>query len=294
MTQPVTAHAESSVKDYFQLLKPRVMSLVIFTGAVGLYLAPGHIHPLIALVAVLAIALGSGAAGAINMWLERDLDARMQRTKLRPLPSGRILPENAIEFAVIMATCSVLLMAFATNILAAFLLLVAINFYVFVYTLWLKPRTAQNIVIGGAAGAIPPMIGWAAVTGTLTVEPLILFLIIFMWTPPHFWALALVKSADYAAVGIPMLPNTAGVKETQRQILLYTLVLLVTSALPVFYGMSGWLYAAMAGLLGAGFLYYTVRVYRHFDNRRAMQLFGYSILYLFLLFTALVIDKAVL
>src|SRR5215212_10202044 len=213
------------VRDYVDLLKPRVMSLVVFTGLVGVLIAPVRIHPFEAFLAVLAITLGSGAAGAINMWYERDLDALMARTANRPLPAGRVAPDDALGLGVLLSIFSVLLMALATNFVAAGLLAAAILFYVFVYTIWLKRRTPQNIVIGGAAGAFPPMIGWAAATGDVSAVGIALFLLIFLWTPPHFWALALYRSDDYRRAGVPMLPVVAGPREINRQMLIYTLVL---------------------------------------------------------------------
>src|SRR5215475_5790575 len=223
------AASPASVRDYVDLLKPRVMSLVVFTGLLGMLIAPGHLDPFAAALAVLAIALGSGAAGAINMWYERDLDALMARTRNRPLPAGRVAPDDALGLGVLLSIFSVLLMAVSTNYVAAGLLVAAILFYVFVYTIWLKRRTPQNIVIGGAAGAFPPMIGWAAVTGDVSLPSILLFLIIFLWTPPHFWALALYKQGDYGAAGIPMLPNVAGEQSTKLQILIYSVLLVATT-----------------------------------------------------------------
>jgi len=283
--------ASVAISDYISLLKPRVMFLVVFTALCGLLLAPGEIHPLIASVAILSIALGSGAAGAINMWYERDLDAKMKRTSKRPLPAGRMTPDGAIEFAVFLAFASVFMMAFAVNLAAAALLLLAILFYVFVYTVWLKPRTPQNIVIGGAAGAIPPMIGWASVTGGVSFESIMLFLIIFLWTPPHFWALALYKSDDYAKAGIPMLPVVAGNDATRLQILLYSVLLVASSVVPYFIGMSGLFYFTAAVLLGGYFLYLASLLYRSYSEALARKLFFYSIFYLFLLFLMMVFDQ---
>jgi heme o synthase len=282
---------ESTVYDFCSLLKPRVMSLVVFTGIAGIYLAPGTIHPLIALVATLCIALGSGAAGAINMWYERDIDAVMARTKDRAIPKGKVLPEHALEFGIIMAVVSVVLMLVATNITAALLLLQAILFYVFVYTVWLKRRTPYNIVIGGAAGAFPPMIGWAAVTGDIQLEGVILFLITFMWTPPHFWALALYKNDDYTKAGIPMLPVVAGSEATRRQILLYTLGLVAVSFLPFVFEMSGWLYTIGASVLGVQFFYHAYGLYQTYSEQKARAMFKFSLLYLFLIFVLLMADK---
>lgn len=281
----------ASVRDFVELLKPGVMSLVVFTGFVGMALAPGNIHPFIGAVAIFCIALGSGASGAINMWYERELDAKMKRTKNRPLPAGRMLPSTAIEYAVMMAFSSVFVMAIAVNFAAAALLLAAILFYVFIYTVWLKPRTPQNIVIGGAAGAFPPMIGWAAVTGDISLFPLVLFAIIFMWTPPHFWALALYRCQDYAKAGIPMLPVVAGEAKTKKQILLYTLLLAPLSLAPSLLGFAGIIYLVGAAVLSAIFVWHSARLYLSGGEREAMQTFGYSIVYLFVLFSLLLVDK---
>ena len=233
---PIAA-SEATAGDYFALLKPRVMSLVVFTGFVGFYLAPASPHPVLAGIAILCIAVGAGAAGAINMWYERDIDAVMKRTMSRPIPTGRIAPGNALGFGVVLAIASVTLMGLALNLPAAALLALSIAFYVFVYTIWLKRRTPQNIVIGGAAGAFPPMIGWAAASGEVSLASLALFAIIFIWTPPHFWSLALYRSQDYAKAGIPMLPVIAGPDETRRQILLYTAVLLPVTLTPYLLGL---------------------------------------------------------
>lgn len=279
------------IGDYFKLLKPRVMSLVVFTGVVGMYLAPQEINPAIALVAIFCIALGSGASGAINMWYERETDALMSRTKNRPIPAGRMPAENAIEFAVICAIASVYIMAITVNYVAAGCLLLAILFYVFVYTIWLKPRTPMNIVIGGAAGALPPIIGWAAVTGSVSIEPMILFSIIFMWTPPHFWALALYKNGDYSKAGIPMLPSVKGKENTRKQMLIYTLLLFPITLSPYFIGMSGLIYLSGAALLGLGFILHSVRVYVRKTDADARAMFLYSLLHLFGIFSLLVIDK---
>ena len=283
------------VRDYVDLLKPRVMSLVVFTGLVGVVIAPAHIHPFEAFLAVLAIALGSGAAGAINMWYERDLDALMARTANRPLPAGRVAPDDALGLGVLLSIFSVLLMALATNFVAAALLVAAILFYVFVYTIWLKRRTPQNIVIGGAAGAFPPMIGWAAVTGDVSWVGLALFLLIFLWTPPHFWALALYRSDDYRRAGVPMLPVVAGPRETKRQMLLYTLVLVPVALAPTLLGAVGWLYGAVALALSASFIAHAVIVWRAPDDRRghpaARRMFKFSLLYLAVLFAALPVDR---
>ena len=283
------------VRDYVDLLKPRVMSLVVFTGLVGVMIAPVHIHPFEAFLAVLAIALGSGAAGAINMWYERDLDALMTRTANRPLPAGRVAPDDALGLGVLLSIFSVLLMALATNFAAAALLAAAILFYVFVYTIWLKRRTPQNIVIGGAAGAFPPMIGWAVATGDVSAVGIALFLLIFLWTPPHFWALALYRSDDYRDAGVPMLPVVAGPRETKKQMLLYTLVLVPVALAPTLLGAVGWLYGAVALVLSVGFIAHAVIVWRAADDRRghgaARRMFKFSLLYLAVLFAALPLDR---
>ena len=278
--------------DYIALLKPRVMSLVVFTGFVGLYLAPAKVHPVLGAVAVLCIAVAAGAAGAINMWYERDVDAVMTRTRGRPIPAGRIAPGNALGFGVVLAVGAVSLMALALNWVAAALLALSIGFYVFNYTIWLKLRTPQNIVIGGAAGAFPPMIGWAAATGDVGLASLALFAIIFMWTPPHFWSLALYRSDDYARAGIPMLPVVAGKEETRRQIAIYAVLLVPVSAAPYVLGVSGPLYLGAALLLGAFFLTAALRVWFDHSDRAARRSFHASLLYLFLLFVALIGDRA--
>jgi protoheme IX farnesyltransferase len=276
--------AEAGVGDFVALLKPRVMSLVVFTGFAGLIAAPGHIHPVLAAIAVMCIAVGAGAAGAINMWYDRDIDAIMTRTKDRPIPAGRMDPVLSIG--------SVLTMALAVNFVAAALLALSIAFYVFVYTMWLKRRTPQNIVIGGAAGAFPPMIGWAAVTGDVSLASISLFLIIFMWTPPHFWALALFRAGEYAKAGVPMLPVVAGRRETKRHILVYSALLVPLGTLPSLLGVTGYVYAAASVVLGLVFLAGAVAVWREDGDRAAKALFGYSILYLFLLYALIMIDRA--
>jgi protoheme IX farnesyltransferase len=284
--------AGAAVADYLALLKPRVMSLVVFTGFAGLFVAPGEMHPLLAAVAVLCIAVGAGAAGAINMWYESDIDAVMERTRGRPIPAGRVAPAEALAFGVILSLFSVLLMCVAVNWVAALLLAFANAFYVLVYTVWLKRRTPQNIVIGGAAGAFPPMIGWAAVTGSVSLEPMVLFLIIFMWTPPHFWALALYREGDYAKAGIPMLPVVAGKAATRRQILAYSFFLAPLALLPTLLGTAGLVYAAVATVMGGCFILLALKLSRDASDRTARQLFGYSILYLFVLFAVLIVDRA--
>jgi protoheme IX farnesyltransferase len=280
------------LQDWVALLKPRVMSLVVFTGLAGLIVAPGAMHPLAAGVAVLCIAVGAGAAGAINMWYDRDIDAVMTRTAGRPLVRGLIQPPEALAFGVVLSLFSVMLMGLAVNWTAAALLALANAFYVFVYTLWLKRRTPQNIVIGGAAGAFPPLIGWAAATGGIDLAPLVLFALIFLWTPPHFWSLALYRAGDYARAGVPMLPVVAGDRATRRQILLYTAILLPVAPLPAFLGLAGWLYCGAAMLLGLAFLALAVALQRDRSERRARQSFAFSILYLFLLFALLIVDRA--
>ncbi len=286
------AWAGAGVADYVAILKPRVMSLVVFTGLVGLVMAPGRLHPVLAGVAVLCIAVGAGAAGAINMWYERDIDAVMRRTADRPLPAGRMLPGEALGFGVVLAAGSVLVMALATNWLAAGLLALTIGFYVFVYTIWLKRRTPQNIVIGGAAGAFPPLIGWAAVDGSLGWGAIALFAIIFFWTPPHFWALSLYRADDYAKAGVPMLPVVAGPSETKRQMLLYTLVLWPVSAAPWLLGMAGTVYGISALGLSALFTASAIRTWRDPGERSARQMFAFSLLYLLLIFSLLLVDRS--
>ena len=280
----------STPEDYLALLKPGVMSLVVFTGWIGMLVAPGHVHPFLQAIAVLCIALGSGAGGAINMWYDRDIDAVMQRTKNRPIPAGRIAPSEALSFGISMGLLSVALMGLALNWLAAGLLAAAILFYVFIYTVWLKRRTPQNIVIGGAAGAFPPMIGWAAITGDITLYPVLLFLIIFLWTPPHFWALALYRNGDYAKAGVPMLPVVAGKAATKRQVLFYSILLLLVTLLPGLLHMAGVIYTVGAALLGLRFIQHAARVMKSEADITAKKMFGYSILYLFALFGLLGID----
>jgi protoheme IX farnesyltransferase len=281
------------IGDYVALLKPRVMSLVVFTGFAGLLAAPGHIHWLLGLVAVLCIAVAAGASGAINMWYDRDIDSVMERTRGRPLPQGRIVPEEALTFGVVLAAGAVFMMGIAVNWVAAALLAVTVLYYVFVYTMWLKRRTPQNIVIGGAAGAFPPMIGWAAVTGSVSIESIVLFAMIFMWTPPHFWALSLYRCGDYEAAGVPMLPVVAGKAETRRQILIYTILLVPVGMAPAFLGFAGMLYGAAALVLGLIFVAAAVAVQRDETDRSARRMFGFSIFYLFALFALLIADRAI-
>ena len=286
------ATAGAEVADYVEVLKPRVMALVVFTGLVGLSVAPGHLHPVLAAVAVLCIAVGAGSAGAINMWYDRDIDALMRRTSRRPLPTGRMMPGEALGFGVVLGVGAVVVMGLALNSVAAALLAATILFYVLVYTIWLKRRTSQNIVIGGAAGAFPPMIGWAAATGEIGWGAIALFAIIFFWTPPHFWALSLYRVDDYAAAGVPMLPVVSGSRETRRQILLYTLVLWPVTVGPWLLGIAGDLYAAGALLLNAIFTGTAIQVCRDDSDRSARQMFAFSLLYLFLIFSLLLMDRA--
>ncbi len=275
------------IGDYFALLKPRVMSLVVFTGFVGLVVAPGQLHPVLAFTALLCIAVGAGASGAINMWYDADIDAIMERTQNRPVPSGRVTAGEALAIGTVLSVASVVLMGLAVNFTAAALLAITIAFYIFVYTMWLKRRTPQNIVIGGAAGAFPPMIGWAAVTGDVSVESIVLFAIIFMWTPPHFWALSLWRDIDYAKAGVPMLPVVAGREITRRQVVLYSLLMVPVTIMPYFLGYAGLTYGVGASVLGALFLFGAFKVWFKKDENSAKQLFAYSILYLFLIFAIL-------
>src|SRR6478736_951193 len=285
----------SEWRDYFALTKPRVMSLVVFTGLCGLLAAPGHINPVLGFTAVLCIALGAGGAGALNQWWEADLDARMKRTAKRPLPGGRMERTNARDFGVALSVASVLIMGLAVNWLSAVILAASILYYAVIYTIWLKPRTPQNIVIGGGAGAFPPLIGWVAVTGHVTLMPVLLFAIIFMWTPPHFWALALFVQSDYAKAGIPMLPVVAGERATRRQILAYSVALFVVSLAPWWIGGTGAIYAVAAVVLSGLFIALSLPVaFRRAAEGDRMKpekrLFGYSVLYLF----ALVADRLIL
>ena len=282
---------EPSVAHFWSLLKPRVMSLVVFTGFAGMYVAPGSLHPLLFASALFAIAAGAGASGAINQWYDRDIDAVMSRTKSRPIPAGFMAPAEALTLGLVVSALSVLLLGLATNWLAASLLAFTIFFYAVVYTMWLKRRTPQNIVIGGAAGAFPPMIGWTAVTGTLSIEPLLLFAVIFLWTPPHFWALALVKNEDYTRAKIPMLPVVSGAVETRRQIVIYAILMAPLAVVPSFIGMASLAYGVVIGLAGAVFVGLSLKLWVNGSDKTAMQLFGYSILYLFLVFLGLVIDR---
>lgn len=300
---PPNASADlSEVSDWFALLKPRVMTLVVFTAIIGLLVAPMPIHPVLGIAAILCIAVAAGASGAINMWYDRDIDALMRRTARRPIPAGRIEPGAALGFGLTLAVASVAVMGLATNWVAAGWLAFSIFFYVVIYTMWLKRRTPQNIVIGGAAGAFPPVIGWAAATGDVGLMPLIMFAIIFMWTPPHFWALSLWAHGDYARAKVPMLPVTHGARETRRQVMIYTIALVPVTLAPWFVGFSGLAYAGVALLLGAVFLVQSWRVLREpqdeagrslVNDAAARATFRFSLYYLFALFGALAIDRLV-
>ena len=285
----------AGVEDYIALLKPRVMSLVVFTALVGLLVAPGHVHPVIGFTALLCIAIGAGASGALNMWYDADVDAVMTRTRGRPIPAGRVQPGEALAFGSLLAVGSVLVFGVLVNWFAAGLLAFTIFFYVFVYTMWLKRLTPQNIVIGGAAGALPPMIGWAAVSGDISLAPVLMFLVIFFWTPPHFWALSLLKCDDYARAGIPMLPVVAGPDETRRQILIYSLVLAPIGLSPTLFGFAGLAYGAVALVCGSLMIALAWRVYRERTGpaatSAAKRLFAFSLLYVFVLFAALLADN---
>ena len=289
--------SEASVSDYIALLKPRVMSLVVFTALVGLMIAPGHFHPVLAFTSILCIAVGAGASGALNMALEGDIDALMSRTANRPIPRGRVTRAEATAFGMTLAFFSVMTLGILVNWYAGALLAFTIFFYVVIYTMALKRRTAQNIVIGGAAGALPPVVAWAAATGSLSVEPLLLFLIIFFWTPPHFWALALFRTDDYARAGVPMLPVVAGPDATRLQILLYTIVLVAIAAAPWPLGYFDAVYGVASLILGAGMLALAVNVYRRRERaeslRATRRLFAFSILYLFALFATLLLEVVV-
>jgi heme o synthase len=291
----LTEAGGGTVGDFIALMKPRVMSLVVFTALVGLVVAPGSLHPALATIALICIAVGAGASGALNMWFDADIDARMARTAGRPIPRGRVTPEEAFSFGMVLAIGSVLTLGVAVNWAAAALLALTIAFYVLVYTMWLKRRTPQNIVIGGAAGAFPPMIGWAAVTGGVSVESILMFAIIFMWTPPHFWALALFRASDYARAGVPMLPVVAGEQETRRQIVIYSALLVPLGIVPAVIGLGGAAYAVASTLLGAIFLSLALSLWRADEEAERIQiakrLFAFSILYLFGLFAVLLVER---
>ena len=290
---------QGTAGDYFALLKPRVMSLVIFTAFAGIIAAPSSIHPWLAAVALLAIAVGAGAAGALNMWYDADIDLKMSRTAKRPVPRGAILPGEALGFGLTLAIGSVLVLGLLVNVTAGALLAFTIFFYIAIYTMWLKRLTPQNIVIGGAAGAFPPMVGWVSVTGSVDLGSIALFLIIFMWTPPHFWALALWRkiNADYTNAGVPMLPVVAGPDETRRQILIYTLVLVPVTFLPALLGTVGLLYTVVAAALAVIFIHYAVQVYRRREGAEGeaacKQLFKFSTLWLFLIFALILLERAI-
>jgi protoheme IX farnesyltransferase len=301
-TIPSSAIQSSSVGDWITLLKPRVLTLVVFTGWIGLLVAPGSLNPILGFTAILCITVAAGAAGAINMWYDRDIDAIMKRTSTRPIPAGRISPESGLMFGVMLAIMSVLLMMMATNWVAALVLAISIAFYVFIYTIWLKRLTPQNIVIGGAAGAFPPVIGWAAATGSITLLPILLFAIIFFWTPPHFWSLSLYASMDYERAGVPMLPVVKGARHTRVCILVYTLLLLPVTLAPYLLGLLGPIYGVSALVLGLWFIVHAWRVMNDQQDTRGNSLtknapakaaFRYSILYLFILFGACAVDRLI-
>jgi protoheme IX farnesyltransferase len=288
---------DGDARDFFALLKPRVMSLVVFTALVGLLMAPGQIHPVIGFLAILAIAVGGGASGALNMWYDADIDQMMGRTAKRPIPAGRISAETTLAFGLFLSVFSVATLGLMVNWLSAGLLAFTIFFYAVIYTMWLKRLTPQNIVIGGAAGAFPPIIGWACVTNSISLESIALFAIIFLWTPAHFWALALFKSEDYGRAGVPMLPNVAGERTTKNQIVLYAVLTAVSGIVPTLMGFAGVVYGVIAAVLGAAFIWYSVQVWRMPDGDKKMipakKLFGYSLLYLFAIFTSLLVDALV-
>lgn len=288
--------SEAGVGDYIALLKPRVMSLVVFTALVGFFIAPGHVHPVLAITSILCIAVGGGASGALNMWYEGDIDALMTRTANRPIPRGRVTRPEALTFGLVLSFFSVMTLGILVNWLAGGLLAFTIFFYVVIYTMWLKRWTAQNIVIGGAAGALPPVVAWAAATGSLSMEPIWLFLITFFWTPPHFWALALFRNDDYARAGVPMLPVVAGPDATRTQILLYSIVLSIVALAPWALGTFSTTYGITALVLSAGMVWLSVDVYRHRTGKAAglatRRLFKFSLLYLFALFAVLLLEVA--
>ena len=288
---------EPTVGDFIQLMKPRVMTLVVLTALAAMLAAPGHLNPFIGIIGIISIAVGAGASGALNMWYDADIDARMARTAARPLPRGRVTPEEALNFGAVLSVVSVVTLGVLVNWTAGFLLALTIGFYLFVYTMWLKRRTPQNIVIGGAAGAFPPVIGWAVVTGDVSLAPILLFAIIFMWTPPHFWALALYRCRDYERVGVPMLPVVAGPDATRRQILIYSLLLVPLAVVPHFIGLGGLTYLAASVVLGAVFLALAIKVYVTREGREAdaaaKKLFWFSILYLYALFAVLLVEAVI-
>ena len=286
--------SEAGARDFFELLKPRVMSLVVFTAFVGLILAPGEINPVLGLISILCIAVGAGASGALNMWYDADIDAIMSRTAKRPIPTGRIEPREALAFGLTLSVFSVIILGLAVNWFAAALLAFTIFFYAVVYTMWLKRSTPQNIVIGGASGAFPPMLGYACVTGGVMLDSILLFLIIFLWTPAHFWALALFKMRDYGSVGIPMMPNVAGERSTKTQMVVYTVLTAAVAVGPYFTGLAGIGYGLFAAVLSAVFIYCSIAVWRMPDGDEKMvaakKMFAYSVFYLFAIFSALLAD----
>ena len=286
--------SEAGARDFFELLKPRVMSLVVFTAFAGLVLAPGTLNPVLAAISVLCIAVGAGASGALNMWYDADIDAVMTRTAKRPIPDGRVRPSEALAFGLTLSVFSVAILGLAVNWLAAGLLAFTIFFYAVVYTMWLKRSTPQNIVIGGASGAFPPMIGWACVTGAVSIDSVILFLIIFLWTPAHFWALALFKMRDYGSVGIPMMPNVAGEKSTKNQMIAYAVLTAGAAVAPYFTGLAGLGYGIFAAVLSLVFVYFSLAVRRMPEGdekmTQAKKMFAYSVLYLFAIFSGLLAD----
>jgi protoheme IX farnesyltransferase len=288
---------EPSVGDFIQLMKPRVMALVVFTALAAMLAAPGALNPFLGTIAIISIAIGAGASGALNMWYDADIDARMARTAARPLPRGRVTADEALSFGGVLSVGSVVTLGVLVNWVAGALLALTIAYYIFVYTMWLKRRTPQNIVIGGAAGAFPPMIGWAVVTGDISMQSLLLFLIIFMWTPPHFWALALYRCRDYERVGVPMLPVVAGPQATRRHILIYSILLVPLAIVPYFVGLGGIAYLVLSTVLGAVFLALAVRVYVTTEGREAdtaaRRLFLFSILYLYALFATIFVEALV-
>ncbi|MGG7517318.1 heme o synthase [Allorhizobium undicola] len=294
-SETIGSLSEAGAGDFFALLKPRVMSLVVFTAFAGLVLAPGHVNPVLAIIAILCIAVGAGASGALNMWYDADIDAVMTRTARRPIPAGRVQPQEALAFGVTLSVFSVAILGLTVNWFSAAFLAFTIFFYAVVYTMWLKRSTPQNIVIGGASGAFPPMIGWACVTGGVSLDSIILFLIIFLWTPAHFWALALFKMKDYGAVGVPMMPNVAGAASTKRQIFLYAVLTAFAAVAPAFTGLASFGYGIASGILSAIFVAYAVLVLKmpESDERMApaRKLFAYSIFYLFAIFSALMVDR---
>jgi protoheme IX farnesyltransferase len=297
LTRPLRAEfapaqpSMAGVEDYLALMKPRVMSLVVFTALVGLLIAPGHLHPVLGFTSLLCIAVGAGAAGALNMWYDADIDGLMARTAERPIPAGRIAPREALGFGAMLGASAVVVLGLLINWLSAALLAFTIIFYVLIYTVWLKRRTPQNIVIGGAAGAFPPMIGWAAATGGIGIEAIVLFLIIFFWTPPHFWALSLCRASEYARAGVPMLPVVAGATETRRQIAIYSVMLVPAALAPWLLGYAGIIYGAAALALGGLFVVLALRLKVSASEGAAKALFAYSVLYLFLIFAALLVDR---